>query len=51
VCKPMSEYGFRYDDNGDPLIEDCQKNTFFIYYSSPEALTLFRAFYKNNFGI
>jgi hypothetical protein len=50
-CKSMDSYGFRYDDKGLPLIEDCQKHTFFVYYTSPEALTLFRAFWFNDFGI
>jgi hypothetical protein len=50
-CVPMKDYGFRYDDKGLPLIEDCQKNSFFIYYTSPESFTLFRALYKNNFGL
>ena len=47
----MKDYNFRYDKDGNPLIEDCQKNSFFIYYVSSEALTLFRAFWFNNFGI
>ena len=51
VCKSISDYGFRYDSDGLPLIEDCQKNSFFIYYTSPESFTLFRAFYNNDFGI
>jgi hypothetical protein len=51
ACKSIDDYGFRYDSNGLPLIEDCQKNSFFIYYTSPEAFTLFRAFYYNDFGI
>lgn len=50
-CVPMTEYGFRYDEQGLPLIEDCQKNSFFIYYTSPESFTLFRALYKNIFGL
>jgi len=47
----MESYGFRKDANGNPLIEDCQTNSFFIYYTSPEAWTLFRAIYNNNFGM
>ena len=50
-CKPIADYGYRYDSSGFPLIEDCQKNSFFIYYTSPEAFTLFRAFYNNDFGV
>ena len=50
-CKSITDYGFRYDSDGLPLIEDCQQNLFFIYYTSPESFTLFRAFYYNDFGI
>ena len=28
ACKPISSYGYRYDKNGLPVIEDCQKNQF-----------------------
>lgn len=51
ACKSIEDYGFRKDADGLPMIEDCQKNSFFIYYTSPEALTLFRAFWYNDFGI
>mmetsp|Transcript_12969 Transcript_12969/g.20090 ORF Transcript_12969/g.20090 Transcript_12969/m.20090 type:complete len:82 (+) Transcript_12969:398-643(+) len=47
LCKSMDDYGFRLDADGNPLVEDCQKNNFGIYYTSPESLTLFRAFYDN----
>jgi len=48
LCKSLESYGFRKDKDGNPLIEDCQKETFFIYYTSPESLTLFRSLYHNN---
>jgi endoglycosylceramidase len=51
ACVPMDNYGYRKDEDGNPLIEDCQKVGFFMYYSSPEAFTLFRGFYNNDFGI
>ena len=47
-CKSIKDYGYRYDSNGDPLIQDCQKNNFAFYYTSPESFTLFRAFYWNH---
>ena len=50
-CVPMKDYDFNYDSQGLPKIEDCQKNSFFIYYTSPESFALFRALYKNNFGL
>jgi len=51
ACKSLESYGMRKDADGNPLIEDCQKNSFFIYYTSPEAWTLFRAIYNNDFGM
>ena len=46
----MHDYGYRWKD-GLPLIEDCQKNSFFLYYTSPESMTLFRSLYNNDFGL
>jgi len=37
ICKPMDEYKYRKDANGNPLVEDCQKDNFFDYYYSPES--------------
>jgi hypothetical protein len=33
------------DSDGNPLIEDCMKNTFTDYYFSPEAMALFERLY------
>ena len=46
-CKSMDSYGFRKDADGNPLVEDCQKQEFALFYSSPEAITLFDALWKN----
>ena len=50
-CKPIKDYNYKTDSNGDPLISECQSTAFFNYYSSPESLTLFRAFYHNDHGL
>ena len=50
-CKSMKDYGMRHDKDGNPLIEDCQKYNFGIFYTSPEVLSLFRALYHNHGGI
>lgn len=50
-CKSIKDYGYKYDSDGNPLIQDCQKNNFALYYTSPESFTLFRAFYWNHDGI
>ena len=49
-CKSMKAYGFRYDSDGNPLIEDCQKNQFVSYYFSPEAQYLFTKLYSTAAG-
>lgn len=51
VCKPMKSYNFKVDSDGNPLISECKKHMFSDYYSSPESMTLFRALYKNHFGM
>lgn len=51
VCKPMSDYGFRYDDKNRPLVEDCMKHPFFLYYMSPESQTIFRSLFYNLHGL
>jgi hypothetical protein len=50
VCKDMHSYGYKWQD-GLPVIEDCQKTSFFMYYTSPESMTLFRALYNNDYGL
>ena len=47
ICKSIKSYGYRYDADGNPLIEDCQKNNFAGYYPSPEAIELFQRIYTN----
>jgi endoglycosylceramidase len=51
VCKSISSYGFRYDSDGNPLIEDCQKNNFAGYYPSPESVALWERLYNNTNGL
>jgi len=51
ACKSIKKYDLEYDSDGNPTIASCQKNNFAWYYNSPEALTLFRAIYNNDFGM
>lgn len=51
ACKSIKEYNYETDENGYPLISECQKESFFIYYTTPEAWTLFRAIYHNDLGM
>jgi endoglycosylceramidase len=50
-CKTVSDYGWRYDSEGNPLIEDCQKTSFFMYYAMPETVSLFNKLYDNTNGM
>lgn len=51
VCKSIASYGFKYDADGNPLIEDCQKHNFAGYYPSPESIDLFERLYYNETGL
>lgn len=51
ACKSIKDYGYKTDEKGLPLISECQKQSFFIYYTTPEAWTLFRAIYNNDYGM
>jgi aryl-phospho-beta-D-glucosidase BglC (GH1 family) len=51
ICKSMDDYNYKKDKNGDPLIKDCQTTAFFNYYTSPEALSIFRALWYNQQGM
>lgn len=50
-CKDMRDYGYRLDENGWPLIEDCQTTFFIDYYTSPQSLQSFKALYDNKNGL
>lgn len=47
LCKSIKSYNFRYDENGDPLIEDCQKNNFVMYYATAESTSAFERLWTN----
>jgi endoglycosylceramidase len=49
-CTSMKDYGLRYDSEGNPLIEDCQKKPFADYYFSPESMYLFEKLYSGEVG-
>lgn len=50
-CKSVKDYGMRFDEDGNPLIEDCQKFSFGDFYLSPEVISVFRALYHNEGGL
>lgn len=45
-CKSIQDYGYRVDGEGNPVIEDCQKNQFVDYYFSPESMELFERLFS-----
>jgi hypothetical protein len=52
LCKSVQkDYNYEKDENGDPLISECQKNDFAFYYTSPESLNAFDALYNNHQGL
>jgi len=50
-CKSMQDYGWRLDQDGNPIIEDCQKVMFANYYYSPESLAIFDSLYTNKYKL
>lgn len=51
VCMDMNDYGYRKDENGDWLIEDCLNKFFAVYYTSTQSMTAFSALYDNKNGL
>lgn len=51
ICYSMEKFGYRKDENEDPVIEDCQSRNFAYYYTSKESFVAFSALYKNKDGL
>ena len=51
LCYTAEDYGWRYDADGNPVLEDCQKHPFFMYYTMPESVSLFDKLYENKEGM
>jgi len=51
ACNNAASYNWRYDSDGNPLIEDCQKVMFANYYNMPETISLFDKLYDNKNGM
>ena len=51
VCTDMDTFGFSYDDNGDPLIADCQSRDFYTYYMTKQSIAAFGSFFTNKQGL
>ena len=51
VCKTLDDFGFRTDENGLPLIEDCVKHNFADYHYIAGFSASYRNFYQNKANI
>lgn len=51
VCTDIESFGFRKDENDDPLIEDCQSRDFYTYYMTKQSFAAFGAFFTNKNGM
>jgi hypothetical protein len=47
LCEPISSFNYTNDANGDPLITDCQKTSFYKYYETSNSIVAFESLYKN----
>jgi len=51
VCKSFEEYQIRNDENGLPLLQDCQKKLFSLYNTAPEVSSFLKKLFANEKGI
>lgn len=51
LCRPMSDFRFTQDEQGNPQQTECQKKDPSTYFYTPESQSLHRAFYRNDHGI
>ena len=50
-CVPLSDYNMETDENGNPLITECQQHSFEDMYTAPEVASAFSALYTNKDGL
>ena len=51
VCLDMNDFDYEKDENGDPLITECQKRDFYIYYLTKQSMAAFGGFFTNKQGV
>ena len=50
ACMPLKKHNWRYGEDGLPLIEDCVSGSFIEYHKSPELMSIYDSFFKNENG-
>ena len=51
ACVPLSVNNWRYNEDGLPEIEDCIAGSFIDYHKSPELMSIYDSFFKNENGV
>lgn len=51
ACIPLSVNKWRYNEEGLPEIEDCIAGSFIDYHKSPELMSIYDSFFKNENGV
>ena len=51
ACLPLSNNNWRYNEDGLPEIEDCVAGSFIDYHKSPELMSIYDSFFKNENGV
>ena len=51
ACIPLSVNNWRYNKEGFPEIEDCVAGSFIDYHKSPELMSIYDSFFKNQNGV
>ena len=51
ACIPLSTNNWRYNEDGLPDIEDCVAGSFIDYHKSPELMSIYDSFFKNENGV
>ena len=50
-CVPLDSYNMQTDENGLPLLSECQKHSFEDMYTAPEVASALDALYTNKDGL
>ena len=51
ACIPLSKHKWSYDKDGLPEIKDCKAGSFIDYHKSPELMSVYDSFFKNQSGV